>query len=296
MAFLIGVDGGGTSCRAVIATSDGTRLGEGLAGPANIMTDLNTARDNILEAAGLAAREAGLPETRITESAAVLGLAGANIGNNSSRIVSLLPFRISHVETDARIALHGALGETDGAVAVVGTGSVFMSQNHGRIRSIGGWGFAVGDFCSGARLGRTLLQEVLRAYDKIREESELTREILARFGNNPSTLVEYAQAAKPGDFSSFAPVLFEYADRGDAVASAIVSSAVEDLEENLRALIWVEELPFCLLGGLASSYSKRLNGPFKERERRPKGNALSGALAIAVTMFGETHGGIRNHG
>ncbi len=65
----------------------------------------------------------------MSESAAVLGLAGANIGNYTSRIASLLPFRISHVETDARIALHGALGETNGAVAVVGTGSVFMSQN-----------------------------------------------------------------------------------------------------------------------------------------------------------------------
>ena len=295
MVFLIGVDGGGTSCRAVIATSDGTRLGEGLAGSANIMTDLNTARGNILEAAGLAARQAGLSESRMSECAAVLGLAGANIGKNSRRIASLLPFRISHVETDARIALHGALGETDGAVAVVGTGSVFMSQQRGRIRSIGGWGFAVGDFCSGARLGRTLLQEVLRAYDKIREESELTREVLARFENNPSTLVEYAQAAKPGDFSTFAPSLFEYADRGDPIASDIVSSAVEDLEENLRALIWAEELPFCLLGGLASSYSKRLSGPLKQREQPPKGNALSGALSMAVSMFGQT-GGMQNHG
>ena len=297
MAFLVGVDGGGTSCRAVIATSEGARLGEGLAGSANIMTDLNSARDNILEATGLAARQAGLSESRMSESAAVLGLAGANIGDNKSRIASLLPFRISHVETDARIALHGALGETNGGVAVVGTGSVFMSQNRGRIRSIGGWGFAVGDFCSGARLGRTLLQDVLRAYDKVRPESELARKVLARFEDNPGTLVKYAQAAKPGDFSSFAPVLFEYADRGDPVATEIVSSAVEDLEENLRALIWAEELPFCLLGGLAPSYSKRLSGPFKKRERPPKGNALSGALSMAVSMFGQAHhGGVQNHG
>ncbi len=296
MAFLIGVDGGGTSCRAVIAASDGTRLGEGLAGSANIMTDLNMARDNIVAAAGLAAREAGLAESGISECAAVLGLAGANIGNYANRIASLLPFRVSHVESDARIALYGALGETDGAVAVVGTGSVFMSQNRGRIRSIGGWGFAVGDFCSGARLGRTLLQEVLRAYDGIRQASDLTREVLARFEDNPSTLVEFAQKAKPGDFSSFAPLLFEHADRGDPVACEIVTSAVGDLEENLRALIWAEELPFCLLGGLASSYSKRLSDTFKTRERSPKGNALSGALAMAVSMFGNAHEGMQNHG
>ena len=296
MAFLIGVDGGGTSCRAVIAASDGTRLGEGLAGSANIMTDLNMARDNIVAAAGLAAREAGLAESQIGECAAVLGLAGANIGNYANRITALLPFRLSHVESDARIALHGALGNADGAVAVVGTGSVFMSQNRGRIRSIGGWGFAVGDFCSGARLGRTLLQEVLRAYDGISEASDLTREVLARFEDNPSTLVEYAQKAKPGDFSTFAPLLFEYADRRDRVASDIVGGAVGDLEENLHALVWAEELPFCLLGGLASSYSKRLNDTFKTRERPPKGNALSGALAMAVSMFGNAREGVPGDG
>ena len=123
MAFLIGVDGGGTSCRAVIAARDGTRLGEGLAGSANILHRPDRRRDNIVEAAGLAARDAGLAESWIRERAAVLGLAGSNVGTYANRIASILPFRVSHVETDALIALEGALGEADGAVAIVGTGS-----------------------------------------------------------------------------------------------------------------------------------------------------------------------------
>ena len=128
MAFLIGVDGGGTSCRAVIAARDGTRLGEGLAGSANIMTDLNTARDNILQAAGLAARQAGLPESWMSESAAVLGLAGANIGNNSSRIVSLLPF-VSITSKPTRGSRSTVPWGNRWRCSIVGTGSVFMSQN-----------------------------------------------------------------------------------------------------------------------------------------------------------------------
>lgn len=296
MAFLIGVDGGGTSCRAVIASSDGTPLGEGIAGPANIATDLMVARESIVEAAGLAARQAGLPEARISESAAVLGLAGANIGGNPGRIAALLPFRINHVETDARIALEGALGTIDGAVAVVGTGSVFIARNKGRIRSVGGWGPAVGDFCSGGWLGRTLLGEVLRAYDKIRNTSELTRDILARYGNSPSALVEYAQAAQPRDFASFAPLVFAYADRGDQMACDILRKALAHLEETLLVLIDAEELPFCLVGGLASNYSKRLGDDPKRRERPPKGTALSGALSMAVSMFGQARGGVQIHG
>jgi glucosamine kinase len=286
MTFLIAIDGGGTTCRAVIADGGGAPLGEGFAGSANIATDMASARDNIVEAARLAAAQAGLPESRIGESAAVLGLAGANIGDNPSRIAALLPFRVSHVETDARIALQGALGERDGAVAVVGTGSVFIARAGGRIRTVGGWGPVVGDFCSGARLGRTLLEETLLAHDGLREASGLSRAILARYGDSPSALVEYAQAAKPRDFAAFAPLLFEYAERGDAIARGIVGDAVGHLEMALQALIGVGDLPFCLLGGLASSYAKRLSPAFSSRARPPDGNALSGALSMAVAMFG----------
>jgi glucosamine kinase len=295
MTLLIAVDGGGTSCRAVIADSQGVPLGEGLAGSANIATDLAAARDNIVEAARLAAAQAGLPESRISESAAVLGLAGANIGDYPGRIAALLPFRASQVETDARIALQGALGERDGAVAVVGTGSVFIARAGGRIRTVGGWGPVVGDFCSGARLGRTLFEETLLAHDGLREASGLSREVLARYGDSPSTLVEYAQMVKPRDFAAFAPLLFDYAERGDAIARSIVGDATRHLEMALQALIGAGDLPFCLLGGLASSYAKRLSPAFKSRERAPEGNALSGALSMAVAMFGRA-GRHKGHG
>ena len=296
MAFLAAVDGGGTSCRAVVADIGGASLGEGHAGSANIATDLHAARDNIIEAVHAALREAGLSENRITETSAVLGLAGANIGDLPKRIAALLPFRISHVETDARIALQGAVGDADGAVAVVGTGSVFMARSHGQIRTVGGWGPAVGDFCSGSRLGRTLLEEVLRAYDNLRPSSELSRLVLVRYRDDPGALVEFAQAAKPRDFASFAPVLFDYADRGDPIARDVIADAISHLEEALGVLMSGETLPFCLVGGLASSYTKHLTPSFRGRQRPPNGSALSGALSMAVARFGQPPVSMHNHG
>ena len=38
--YLVGVDGGGTGCRAAIADLTGRLLGQGAAGPANATTDL----------------------------------------------------------------------------------------------------------------------------------------------------------------------------------------------------------------------------------------------------------------
>ena len=73
----------------------------------------------------------------------------------------------SGVESDAPIALDGALGARDGAIAIIGTGSTFVLRQDGRTRAIGGWGF-LGDHGGGARIGRDLLEETLLAYDGIR--------------------------------------------------------------------------------------------------------------------------------
>lgn len=49
--YLIGIDGGGTSCRAAVAALGGRILGRGKAGAANILTDPETALQNITDAA-----------------------------------------------------------------------------------------------------------------------------------------------------------------------------------------------------------------------------------------------------
>ncbi|TIM62324.1 MAG: N-acetylglucosamine kinase, partial [Mesorhizobium sp.] len=59
MKFVLGIDGGGTSCRAALATADGTVVGRAKSGAANIRTDLTGARANIVEAARQAFVAAG---------------------------------------------------------------------------------------------------------------------------------------------------------------------------------------------------------------------------------------------
>ncbi|MBX8828293.1 N-acetylglucosamine kinase, partial [Ochrobactrum sp. SFR4] len=48
--YILGIDGGGTGCRAAIADTSGKVLGTGQAGPADIMTDMDTSVVNILAA------------------------------------------------------------------------------------------------------------------------------------------------------------------------------------------------------------------------------------------------------
>ncbi|CAN7205291.1 N-acetylglucosamine kinase [Mesorhizobium amorphae] len=285
MNFVLGIDGGGTSCRAALATAGGTVVGRAKSGAANIRTDLTGARTNIVEAARQAFIAAGQDPELIPQTPAILGLAGANVGTYRQQLEAILPFSQSRVETDAEIALEGAVGSGDGAMAILGTGTAYMARKNGTSRAIGGWGFQVGDQGSGARIGRDLLEQTLLAYDGIRPASPLTDAMLAVFRNNPEDVVEFTTNAKPGDFGGFAPKVFDHAARGDNVANWILDKAIADVEASLGALDLSGGAPLCLLGGLAPLYAPRLSARYQALLKPPLDDALGGAVQMAVRIF-----------
>lgn len=289
MAFVIGIDGGGTSCRAALATSNGRIVGRSKSGAANVRTDLTGTRANILEAARLAFVDAGEDPALIPETPAVLGLAGANVGTYAQQLEAILPFKQSLVETDALIALEGAIGEGDGGMAILGTGTAYMARKDGVPHAIGGWGFLIGDQASGARIGRDLLEETLLAYDGIRPASPLTGAVMKIYRNDPRDVVEFTTGAKPGDFGGFAPMVFENAEKGDVVALFIIQRAVAAIEASLDALKLAPENPLCLLGGLAPLYAPRLSERYQPLLRTPLQDALGGAASMAARLFGGKH-------
>ncbi|WP_137931299.1 N-acetylglucosamine kinase [Mesorhizobium comanense] len=285
MKFVLGIDGGGTSCRAALATADGIVVGRAKSGAANIRTDLTGARSNIVEAARQAFVAAGQDAGLIPQTPAILGLAGANVGTYRQQLEAILPFSTSRVETDAEIALEGAVGSGDGAMAILGTGTAYMARRNGVSRAIGGWGFQVGDQGSGARIGRDLLEQTLLAHDGVRQASPLTRSMMAVFRDNPEDVVEFTTNAKPGDFGGFAPKVFEHAQKGDAVANWILDKAVADVEASLGALDLAADAPLCLLGGLAPLYAPRLSARYRALLREPLDDALGGAVQMAARLF-----------
>lgn len=286
MDLVLGIDGGGTSCRAALATAAGEVLGRGKSGPANIMSDLHGARENIVEAARLAFVDAGRDPALIATVGAVLGLAGTNVGGYKQQLLDILPFRESLVESDALIALNGALGDHDGAIAIIGTGSIFMSRKGERLQTVGGWGFMLGDLASGARIGRDLLQETLLAHDDIRPGSALTQAVLERFEGDPRSIVKFGAASRPGDFGTLAPMVFEFAGKGDPVALRLLGRAANDVEEAVAALRLDDGDRLCLHGGLAGLFAPYLSEKYRAMLRPALQDALGGAVSMAVRSFG----------
>ncbi|MDF1634426.1 N-acetylglucosamine kinase [Mycoplana sp. MJR14] len=290
--FIIGIDGGGTSCRAAIADPRGTILGRGKSGASNILTDPNAAIQNITEAAEAAFRDARLPVDEVRNATAFLGLAGTNVGNLTQYVRERLPFRHTDIDSDGLIALQGAIGDADGSVAILGTGTIFMARKAGKVHYIGGWGFTIGDLGGGARLGHALLQEALLAHDGIHPGSAVTDAVLNEFRHDPTAMVEFARHSKPGDFGRYAPLVFQYADKEDPGALALLGAAARAVNEALDAITRIgghERL--CLLGGLAPLYPAWLEPRHRKILIEPQADALTGAVALAAKRYRERSGG-----
>lgn len=285
--YFIGIDGGGTSCRAAVADGDGRIRGRGRSGASNILTDPDTALKHIDEASRLALRDAGLDETLVGRCAALLGVAGNNVGDAVSYVRARLPFRRSEIVSDGLIALQGAIGDDDGAIAIVGTGTIFIARQRGSLHYLGGWGFQVGDLGGGARLGHAALQDALLAHDGIRPMSELTAILLEEFGHDPRKVVDFARSAQPGDFGRYAPKVVEFAGRGDATALRLMRQAVAHVDEALDAVARITGSTgrLCLLGGLAQAYPAYLAERHRSHLAEPLADALTGAVALAVKTF-----------
>lgn len=270
MALFLGIDGGGTGCRAAVADATGRILGRAEAGPANIASDPDSAAANILTASRAALAAAGGGEI----IAAGLGLAGANAAGAPDRLRAVLPFPRIAVVTDAITTVKGALGLQDGIVAALGTGSVFAVQRGGAIRQIGGRGLVLGDEGSGAWLGRALLSETLRAVDGYSPLTPLMHEILVELGG-PDGIVAHSIAARPASFATLAPRILGAAD---PAAQTILARATDDIAAAITLLQGNAPVPVTFTGGLGPAFAARLT---RWPQRPALGTALDGALLLA---------------
>lgn len=274
MTLYLGIDGGGTGCRAAVCDAEGTVLGEGRAGPANIASDPEAALANLL-AAARAALPAGAD---LADLRAVLGLAGANVAACVDWLRPRLPFARARIETDVRTALAGALRDGDGIVAAIGTGAVYASQRGGAVTGLGGWGLVLGDEGSGAWIGRSVLAETLKAVDGLCPMTPLARALLDEHGGGDG-IVAFAQTARPADFAVLAP---RVAASDDAMAGAVMGLATGAVAKSIAQLQGDCPVPVIFLGGLGAIHAGRLAGRW--RVQAALGSALDGALWMARGM------------
>jgi glucosamine kinase len=281
-ALFAGVDGGGTGCRARIEDAGGRLLGTGIAGPAALRLGVERAAAEVEKACRAALADAGLDADALGALHVAAGLAGiGRKGLADALAVRPHAFRSVVYAHDATTACLGAHGARDGGIVIVGTGSVGFAVADGREVRVGGYGFPISDEGSGADLGLHAIRLALRAYDDRAVDSNLTRDVMTRFHNDPFEAVAWMDPATATDYATFAPLVLRHADAGDPVARRIVRDAAEQIDELVRRLAECGALRIALLGGLASSMQPWLAPDVQRRLVPVEGDAVDGALHLA---------------
>jgi glucosamine kinase len=282
--LFLGLDGGGTKCRARLRDEAGNLLGEGSGGPSNFRLDPELVWGSILTACREALAQAGLDETALERVHAGMGAAGAGQASAVERLLSRPhPFASFTVDTDAHTAWLGAFEGGDGAILIVGTGSCGYGGASGHCHYVGGWGYEISDEGSGAALGRELLRRAVWAHDGRIPSTPLSAAVMAEFGNDPEILVDWVGKARPVDYAGYAPLLLDHAGRRDPLAIELLTSAASDLARIATRLLALGAPSLCLFGGLAEPMRAWLPPPVQAAIVSPAADALDGAILLART-------------
>lgn len=174
MSVYLGLDCGGTSCRALAIDGGGTHLFTGQAGSANIATNR---AERILKNLRHASSDCPKPDF-------VCGcFAGLLTESDRRQAVELLktafPYSIVRAEPDYMAPLK--LSEGTSICVLAGTGSLVCSMHDGKIEKSGGRGFVLGDKGSAFQYGRIALLHFLEEPESA--SRVLRSAIFERFGS-----------------------------------------------------------------------------------------------------------------
>lgn len=269
--LVMGVDAGGTSTRAVLATAEGECVGFGRGGSGNPTSS------------GIAVASAGVRDA----IAAALGAAGATLADLSGIVVAMAGHDARGGRSDWILdplvddGFTGALTfESDllamyssGAVApvgygvVCGTGASAVRVQDGRIAATAdGLGWLLGDRGSGFWIGRAAAVAAVDELDGLGPATALTSLVLEATGTAAASgsgrgpdgrpvvleqLVRALYGRRPVQLAEFAPLVFDAADAQDPVAERILTAAGDQLVRTLE-LVSVQPGPVVAGGSIVS--------------------------------------------
>lgn len=282
MTLYLGIDAGGTASKSRLTDAAGKVLGTGKAGPANTRIGLEALHETLLDVCQQALAEAGIDKSAHGQVRVGMGIAGINRMGMKPQIQALsFPFGNVQLTSDAMIANLGAHLGGDGAILILGTGSVGLVKRGEDSFSIGGYGFPISDEGSGAALGLSAIRHALRALDGRTRPTPLSQAITKGFDHAIPGVIAWMDDAAPGDYASFAPLVMDYADNGDEIALSIVRDAAQHVERFIETIIAKGAARCVLMGGLAARMKPWLRARIVAKLQEPLGDALDGALILA---------------
>ncbi|MDI6783736.1 MAG: BadF/BadG/BcrA/BcrD ATPase family protein [bacterium] len=246
MAYVVGVDGGGTKTLGIIADSSGDLLASSKRDSSNyLQVGIDKARENLLSMLDELAASQNIGRNQF--ESVYLGLAGA--GRQEDRETITQALRSGGLTTrlqivpDFLIGLAAGTLSDPGIIVISGTGSVVFGVNkEGQTKRAGGWGHILADEGAGYQFGQEALKAVMRAYDKRGPRTKLTKKVLAALNlKHQDNLVKWSLSETGGlskpVVADLAPLVFEAYNEGDKVAGKIIDLACKGVAEAVKAAV-----------------------------------------------------------
>jgi Predicted N-acetylglucosamine kinase len=255
VAFVLGIDGGGSRTTAALASgSDVVAIATN--GPANVRTFGPEAAIAVIDSViGQVLAKSNLERTAV--AAVVAGLAGISSQKERAPVEAWLARsfagRPTRVVADVELVLAAGSRTGDGVAVISGTGSIVFGRTAaGKTARSGGWGPTVGDPGSGYAIGRAALLATAEALDGIQPHGRLSQLIVTRTG--AASAEELGIGQGPREIASLVPLVAEAAADEDPVAVEILEIAGKELASQvaavLRELGWTGGIQPVLAGGV----------------------------------------------
>ena len=308
--FVLGIDGGGTSTRAVLAKTNGEVLGYGRGGSSNYDDiGIEATQENICLAVDQAWENYG--HSSQPANAIFLGMAGVVSKSDRSVIegiatsAKLSDPNFIGIDHDIRIALAGGLALQPGIVLIAGTGSSCYGRNaSGRSCRVGGWGYLLDDEGSSYYLGLEAIRAVVRSADGRLDSTALSEPVMAALGLDDYQEIMHRVYHPPMSrtkIAGLAPLVLETAQQGDEIARKIIQNGQNELAQLVevaaqRLAPHPDELLVTVTGGLAHSGNYFKQGLYEVIRshvpsatiQEPLLHPVIGAVLLAIELLGET--------
>lgn len=266
--LLLGIDGGGSKTRALLADHHGSVLATGVAGTSNYqVVGFDTATEALRAAITDAFRRAGCdPATPI--AAACFGLAG--VGRTADRELFMRWLRATNIAQhyavvgDMDLVLAAGTPESQGLALICGTGSICIgAAPGGRSARAGGWGYLLGDEGSGYAIALAALRLATQTADGRAAAQAILQTVLAHWELlEPHELVAYIYRPEVtrAEIAALARPIMALAEAGDGAALRVVNAAADELARLVTTVarqLKLDAPPLALAGGLLRANSLR---------------------------------------
>jgi len=289
--YVIGVDGGATKTKAVLADLEGNIIKTAFSGSSSLRNrgiekSIDSLADSIkkIGTKNVSLMLIGLPD--------VAEEFGRKVKEIEGKIAKKIKFKNVKVVSDQIVAFRSGTDERDGVILIAGTGSIARGWNNGRDEKASGWGWLAEEGCS-FWAGREALQIAFRNLDD-GDENILTKTILEKL--NAKNANDLAGKIYSGNIlekvCSLAEVLDDAAKKGDLDAKSVLSLAGEkaSLAAGIvaRKLDFSKPFPLVISGSMFNSKDFRSRAEDRLREFIPNAqiifseNPAMGAVKLAI--------------